>query len=427
MRSYGRTINAFHEAELSQYLDTRTAELGDEIRAAADEYILNVSQTEFASYLTGKYRVERLEFDFDGLTIEKREEMIPAERFPSGYHVYPGKSYPKPVVTFFLPFAGYEGLLRLRPSRYEAVSHEVEVRDGHVCFDVISFKGDAEEVKRESDGYTGFLSRMSSFIAADIDSYNERLSATVSQLVAARKQEVLKQHELLAALDIPLRRKDTVPKTFAVPTPTDRYAVAVRPQVTEKGYQPEPTLDTDSYRAILRIVGDVLRLMEQHPSLYEDRDEEALRDQLLLHLSPRFEWSVTGETFNRVGKTDILIKYESSNLFAAECKFWRGAKNHTRMLDQLLSYLTWRDSKTAAVVFVRNKGISAALDAAADATRSHPCSLGEVDRPREGWINYRFHVIGDPNREVRLALMLCHVPPSGDTAGEESSEDSAGE
>jgi hypothetical protein len=317
--------------------------------------------------------------------------------------------------------------LRLRPSRYELVSHEVEVRDGHVCFDVISFKGDAEEVKRESDRYTGFLSRMSTFVAADIDSYNERLAATASQLVAARKQEVLKQHELLAALDIPLRRRDTVPKTFAVPTPTDRYAVAVRPQVTEKGYQPEPTLDTENYRAILGIVGDVLRLMEQHPSLYQDRDEEALRDQLLLHLSPRFEWSVTGETFNRTGKTDILIKYGSSNLFAAECKFWRGAKHHAAMLDQLLGYLTWRDSKAAAVVFVQNKGISAALDSATDATKHHPNCLGEVDRPREGWTNYRFHIVGDPNREVRLALMLCHVPRGGDAGGGEPTEGSVGD
>lgn len=37
-----------------------------------------------------------------------------------------------------------------------------------------------------------------------------------------------------------------------------------------------------------------------------------------------------GETFNKSGKTDILISEESRSAFIAECKIWRGQKKFLR-------------------------------------------------------------------------------------------------
>jgi hypothetical protein len=60
-----------------------------------------------------------------------------------------------------------------------------------------------------------------------------------------------------------------------------------------------------------------------------------------------FKGQATGETFNFQGKTDILIRVEGKNVFIAECKFWKGEKALLATLDQLLSYLSWRDTKAA--------------------------------------------------------------------------------
>ena len=38
--------------------------------------------------------------------------------------------------------------------------------------------------------------------------------------------------------------------------------------------------------------------------------EQTIRDVLLVSLNGQYEWSVTGETFNCQGKTDILIRAE---------------------------------------------------------------------------------------------------------------------
>lgn len=67
--------------------------------------------------------------------------------------------------------------------------------------------------------------------------------------------------------------------------------------------------------------------MEQKPSLYQNKDEEALRDVFIAMLERRFQSvTVTAESFNHIGKTDILLKdsTNSSNLFVGECKIWHG-------------------------------------------------------------------------------------------------------
>jgi hypothetical protein len=74
-----------------------------------------------------------------------------------------------------------------------------------------------------------------------------------------------------------------------------------------------------------------------------------------------FSGSATGETFNFQGKTDILIQVEGKKIFIAECKFWKGEKSFLATLDQLLSYLSWRDTKAAVIMFNRNADFSAVL------------------------------------------------------------------
>jgi len=84
--------------------------------------------------------------------------------------------------------------------------------------------------------------------------------------------------------------------------------------------------------------------MERHPSTYAGKGEEALRDDLLATLSTHFP-GATAETFNKTGKTDLLIRHENENGFVAECKFWSGSKSYHDAIGQLLGYLTWRDRR----------------------------------------------------------------------------------
>jgi hypothetical protein len=98
------------------------------------------------------------------------------------------------------------------------------------------------------------------------------------------------------------------------------------------------------------------RTFETTPKTYSKHDEEELRDILLAHLNGFFEGGATGEAFRRTGKTDIRIEDKERSAFVAECKVWSGAGEIAKALEQLLGYLTWRDSKAALVIF--NKSVA---------------------------------------------------------------------
>ena len=160
----------------------------------------------------------------------------------------------------------------------------------------------------------------------------------------------------------------------------------------------------------MNLIHDVGKEFERLPSLYAGKEEEHLRDHFLMMLEPNFEGSATGETFNKTGKTDILLRHEGSNVFIGECKFWKGEKSFLSTIDQLLGYLTWRDSKAAVIMFVPNKDFSSVVETIKEAAPKHTNFLKYVGEKDETWFNYEFHLDGDRNRVVKLAVMLYHTP-----------------
>lgn len=133
---------------------------------------------------------------------------------------------------------------------------------------------------------------------------------------------------------------------------------------------------------------------------------------MLMYLAPRFQLEAGGETFNRAGKTDILVPHQGKNLFVAECLIWRGPKYFLAKVDQLLGNLTWRDSKAAIVVFAETIDMTTALDGVERSASDHPCFLRLHGRPDESWFNYRFHLPGHEDREVQVAVLIFHFPKS---------------
>jgi len=96
---------------------------------------------------------------------------------------------------------------------------------------------------------------------------------------------------------------------------------------------------------------NMVTVIERSPSAFKNMQEEDIRQHFLVQLNGQYEGQATGETFNLEGKTDILIRVEGKNIFIAECKFWKGPESLKKAIDQLLDYTTWRDTKTAIVVF----------------------------------------------------------------------------
>jgi hypothetical protein len=214
---------------------------------------------------------------------------------------------------------------------------------------------------------------------------------------------------MVAALGFKIKERQNAPKTFVAPE-VRRKLSPVMPPASSIPYKPEPALATADYEHILGVMQSMTQVMELSPSAFHDVDEEALRSHFLVQLNGHYQGQATGETFNYEGKTDILVRSEGRNIFIAECKFWSGPKKLIETIDQLLGYSSWRDTKTAVVIFNRNRDFSKVLAAIPETVRQHPQFKRDLPGSSETNFRYLFANRDDRNRELYLTVMAFDVP-----------------
>jgi hypothetical protein len=344
--------------------------------------------------------------------MEPYERQISGEELPPGKWIDRKKSYKKNVLEYHIPFEGFEYLLTLIPQARILWQIQITIRNNELVFEIISFLDDPDQINRKIDDIIQNLKQQCINLSQEVTKYNDTLYNIAENTFNLRKKIILEKGDFLASLNVPLKKNNNISDTFSVPKVRKKIKTKYKkPEVAEKGFRPEATLDNSSYREILALVHDVGKQFERHPSTYSDKDEETLRDHILLMLEPNFEGTATGETFNKTGKTDILLRHESSNIFVAECKFWSGEKNYIETINQLLGYLTWRDSKTAVILFVRNKDFSSVLTTIDEVTPNHPNYIKKLEQSDETWSNWLLHLPDDENRGVYVAVMAYHIPP----------------
>ena len=100
-----------------------------------------------------------------------------------------------------------------------------------------------------------------------------------------------------------------------------------------------------------------------------------------------------------------MVKHGNDILFIAECKVWKGAKKLNEAIDQLLSYLTWRDSKTALLIFNKDTAIQTVIQSIQESIPNHPNFVKQIGQRNKGWFDYSFHLT-DSSDEIKMAVMV---------------------
>lgn len=169
-------------------------------------------------------------------------------------------------------------------------------------------------------------------------------------------------------------------------------------------------ISNQAYFQIIDFINNFGLELEKLKSLHSKFDEEGFRDFFLPHLnSISKSHSATGETFNKIGKTDILIQdNKGTNVFIGECKIWHGEKELLKAIDQLLErYVNWRDEHTALIIFNKdNKDFSKLLETAKSAIITHPNFSSFVKETSKTSISYIFDNVEDKTKKVYLELMI---------------------
>lgn len=171
-----------------------------------------------------------------------------------------------------------------------------------------------------------------------------------------------------------------------------------------------PDAQDDFYEQALEAIRHMATVMERSPASFASMGEEDLRQHFLVQLSWNHAGSATAETFNHRGKTDILVRKDGQNAFIAECKFWKGPEAFKAALAQLLGYATWRDKKLALLIFNRSKNLTHALRAIAQTLTNAETFVRREDGKTETEVHCILRHPEDPERELRLAVLVFEVP-----------------
>jgi hypothetical protein len=413
----------FDEAELAAWLQERHGECEAELARLPEAQLLARPVDQLAQSFLDRYRVESIELHVDRKYAIDRGEIeiwgsggLATDRVRVRAGGRPGP--PGRAIAVHVPFTGDPNLLFLRPATHTFSGPQGHVTNSELVFPFESPSDDPLDVELE---VKSALSKVEDPYlqsqAEDVGRFNDELSGFITDSLSSRLQRVLKAREQLDGLRIPVYRRGDAPKTYAAPG-IERRPAPQTPQAEAHTAVPiTPVLVEDFYRHIIEVISAMARGMERTPGDYATWPEEKLRDVILVILNTHYKGQATGETFNKSGKTDVIVRIEDRNVFVDECKWWSGASsfagtggNEPSALDQLLGYTTWRDAKLALTVFVKNKNIAPVIVQAREALEEHPAFVQWAEGGDEGQLRCRVRLPGTDDRAADLTVVFVHLP-----------------
>lgn len=397
--------NLFNKYSLNVYIDEYRKKINEDI----DKLEITESSDieKIVEKLISKATIHPIEFQ-EPKPSEPKEKTVPIQMYR--------ETYSKKVFEIFvtIPFTGNNNLFNCHASTSTVVYIDKSVRI-YNNYITVTIELDELDSQKYTVNLNKILEKLKSNlprIHAEIKPWNDGLEALIRARLEQRKGIVAKKHDFMEQIGLKVNPSST---EFLVPNPVRKKAIPIPVSDSTSTTQKEkiPILQEKVYIDIKEVIYNVGQAIERKPSLYKDKYEEDLRDIFLLFLETRYDSTVgVGEAFNKKGKTDILLKYDKdgSNLFVAECKFWRGQKVFHSAIDQLLGYLTHRDSKTALIFFVDQKGLSSVIETAKNEIGNHLNFIRYIKDSHDTSFSYEMSLPDDSKKIIQMELMFFHFP-----------------
>jgi len=409
----------FHGSyDLSDALRAQIEQMKREITDTSPACMNGASDEELIAHYVSSYSIETLTIYYDRAQAEHRETKVDVshDRFR---RLIPDGSGPVMVkgdeITICVPFTGDSKLFKFTPSTrcLNPPRGRVEKTDelgGYVLLSLAlpSDTSDGEQFNQWISNQLNVLKQYDNWIRNDVSRFNTELKQQARAAIQSRRQQLEKQGTLLQKISIPLCSRSEAPSPISIPMPKR----VVKPLPPTRKVEQEYGLSKNDYEYILKIIRHESRSFESTPATFIKFSEEELRDVVLAHLNGHFEGDAAGERFRAKGKTDICIEHDNRAAFVAECKFWNGQKAFNEAFDQLLGYLTWRDTHTALIVWNKNVKDFANLQSKLPRyIESHPKFVRSLEAGYQGEWRALLLSETDDSRNVIVHVFLVDLSP----------------
>lgn len=403
-------VAVFGGQNASHLFDRYLDEIKREIERKSNEYIVNVDIEEWKEFFHNEY---------DFMPIEVFEETAQVRFVKKGKKAVEerGQRYEIETYTFefSVEFRGWSTLFTLIPSTRTLTHPMVNVPNldqGEITAQFTLHSTDERQFEYEKNKLLKAITINVPNANRDLEKFKANIDRTFMISYNQKKQKVESENKFFNKLDLVVDK--STDKIFKVPFPKKKKLpepVVDKKNVTRS--QSSPIVPDAFYTDVLDVIYTFFKAVEKKPSTYKGKQEEDLRDYVLPTLETRYDdLTVTGETFNKGGKTDVLFKYkDGTNLFVAECKVWKGEKVLHDTINQLFDrYLTWRDSKVALIFFVNGKEFSKVLDKIKLTVKDHEYFVRDNGVRGESSFSYIFHFPTDKGKLIYTEIMAFHFP-----------------
>jgi hypothetical protein len=397
--------------DLAQSLQSTQQKMQEEILSLDANRLLNTPVADLVAHFVDKHIVDPITLLRDQWYADTKEVRVDVSNDPMRWIDERSKPFymAGERTDVHIPFTGESELFYSRSNTYSTNPPRAVIEGNELLLRYESPSDAPREVRPLVDQALKAIEDHIGWQRPMIDAHNTALPGLAQQAIENRRSRLLAQSKRAGSLGIPVRPREGAPRTYAIPT-VRKKAVTTLPPTTAATFEPEPTWAMEQYEQALRIMQDMALVMERSPDAFKSMDEEALRQHFLVQLNGQFEGKATGETFNMSGKTDILLREGDRNVFIAECKFWKGPKAFGDAIEQLLGYATWRDGKTAILVFNSGTDPSTVLSGIDATVRAHANFKRAVAWPHESGFRYVLRHKDDASRELVLTVLVFHVP-----------------
>lgn len=246
---------------------------------------------------------------------------------------------------------------------------------------------------------------------AEVENSNKQFREQLVSIITECKSKLKAQTDMIGQLSqiIPIVMK-AKPSSPIVPLAKKKQIIInpPRPRVSA-----DPEIDPKILEAIIDVLVRGGRTFETAPETFTKLEEEELRNILISFLNGNFELQAVGEAFNKLGKSDISLRYSGNNLFVAECKYWSGAELYSKTINQLFGYLTWRESIGVLITFVREKDFTSIIRKSKESTSLHATFVADSLRDKADSYFVTHHLFPEDREktiEIHHLLFTIHSP-----------------
>jgi hypothetical protein len=402
-----RMVHLFLSNELPGIFKIREQQYRDRIDGYTTAELASGSLDSMVAELTDTVRIEIPVIDENGIHVTEVDGQVPYYYVrPSPMNFDQQGTTQGLIYTVHVPYSGPQEALYYKPPQYPTHMPAAATTDAEIQLTYAGADLTSDLINKHSSEDVEKIAQQLEALRQAVKQFNSQLPGMIRTYLGQKQAQAQKATQTSAGIRWPIKKR---PDATSIPAPPAIRKKIVPPRPASPTPAATLSLLEEHYKQILDIIQNMSIAMERSPKAFAKLEEEHLRFHFLMQLNGQYEGEAMGEAFNYNGQTDILVRSGGHNLFIAECKFWGGEQVLLSTTSQLFKYVTWRDTKTAIIMFVKRKSFQGIIAEAQQFMKKHPLYVSGPTEEGPTRFRYIFKHPADDNQRITVTLMLFHV------------------